>query len=299
MAREKISLTINTNSDGHSDGRSDDRIDSSERQGIQSIEVGVPLLQALADNGGPMMLRDIAKAAGMPAAKAHRYLVSFIRVNLVTQDAHSGRYDLGRFALNLGLASLARLDSVRVATPILEALNQEIGETVALSVWGNMGPTFVRWIESRRPVSVNLRTGDVMPLLHSASGLCFAVFLDTPTLKIRIREELAVVAKAAAKVAAKATAKSPQQPVRPPSTIAEFDAIAKEARAAGLTRTLGAVIPNVNAFSAPVFDHDGKMVLAMTTLGPAGLFDSEWNSPLAASLLKAARQASTQLGWKG
>jgi DNA-binding IclR family transcriptional regulator len=291
MAREKISQTINTNSDGHSDDSSDDRIDSSERQGIQSIEVGVPLLQALADNGGPMMLRDIAKAAGMPAAKAHRYLVSFIRVNLVTQDAHSGRYDLGRFALNLGLASLARLDSVRVATPILEALNQEIGETVALSVWGNMGPTFVRWIESRRPVSVNLRTGDVMPLLHSASGLCFAVFLDTPTLKIRIREELAVVAKAAAK--------NSQQPVRPPSTMAEFDAIAKEARAAGLTRTLGAVIPNVNAFSAPVFDHDGKMVLAMTTLGPAGLFDSEWNSPLAASLLKAARQASTQLGWKG
>ena len=291
MAREKNSLPINTDSDDQANDRSDDRIDNSVRQGIQSIEVGVPLLQALADNGGPMMLRDIAKAAGMPAAKAHRYLVSFIRVNLVTQDAHSGRYDLGRFALNLGLASLARLDSVRVATPILEALNDEIGETVALSVWGNMGPTFVRWIESRRPVSVNLRTGDVMPLLHSASGLCFAVFLDTPTLKIRIREELAVAAKAAAR--------SPQQPVRPPSTMAEFEAIAKEARAAGLTRTLGAVIPNVNAFSAPVFDHDGKMVLAMTALGPAGLFDSEWNSPLAVSLLKAARHASTQLGWKG
>jgi len=92
------------------------------RQGIQSIEVGVPLLRVLADHGAPMMLRDLAKAAGMPAAKAHRYLVSFVRTGLVTQDPLSGRYDLGHFALDLGLASLARLDAVRVATPVLDAL---------------------------------------------------------------------------------------------------------------------------------------------------------------------------------
>ena len=222
------------------------------RQGIQSIEVGVPLLKFMADHGGPMMLRDLARAADMPAAKAHRYLVSFMRVGLVTQDSVSGRYDLGVTALELGLASLARLDAVRVATPILDQLNDEIGETVALSVWGNMGPTFVRWIESRRPVSVNLRTGDVMPLLHSATGLCFAVFLDTPSMQQRIGEELAISAKAI--------------DGRPPRNADEFPAIVSEARQRGLTRTLGAVIPNVNAFAAPVFNHTGKMVLAITSL---------------------------------
>ena len=44
-----------------------------QRQGIQSIEVGTRLLRALAANGRPMMLRDVARNAGMPAAKAHRY----------------------------------------------------------------------------------------------------------------------------------------------------------------------------------------------------------------------------------
>ncbi len=255
------------------------------RQGIQSIEVGVPLLRVLAEHGAPMMLRDMARLTGMPAAKAHRYLVSFMRVNLVTQDVHSGRYDLGSFALDLGLASLARLDAVRVATPILEALNDEIGETVALSVWGNMGPTFVRWIESRRPVSVNLRTGDVMPLLHSASGLCFAVFLDTPAMKQRIADELALAAASKDK--------------RPPQHQRAFDTLAAEARRHGLTRTLGAVIPNVNAFSAPVFKHDQQMVLAITALGPAGLFPSEWHSPIANAVRQAAGKASAILGWKG
>ena len=41
-----------------------------ERRGIQSIEVGGQLLLALAAHGRPMPLRDLAKAAGMPAAKA-------------------------------------------------------------------------------------------------------------------------------------------------------------------------------------------------------------------------------------
>ena len=62
------------------------------QQGIQSIEVGARLLRALAANGRSMMLRDLAQNAAMPAAKAHRYLVSFMRMGLVEQDANTGRY---------------------------------------------------------------------------------------------------------------------------------------------------------------------------------------------------------------
>ncbi|MCB1966488.1 MAG: helix-turn-helix domain-containing protein, partial [Candidatus Accumulibacter sp.] len=77
-----------------------------QRQGIQSIEVGSRLLRALAASQRSMMLRDLARNAGMPAAKARRYLVSFMRMGLVEQDANTGRYDLGEFSLELGLASL-------------------------------------------------------------------------------------------------------------------------------------------------------------------------------------------------
>ena len=112
---------------------------ASDRQGIQSIEVGFRLLSVLAATNRPMMLRDIAKGASMPAAKAHRYMVSFLRIGIVEQDAGSGRYDLGAYALELGLSGLGRLDPVRLSGPILEALCEEIQETVALAVWGNRG----------------------------------------------------------------------------------------------------------------------------------------------------------------
>ena len=77
------------------------------RAGIQSVEVGFTLLDALSRAAGPLMLRDLAAAAGMSAAKAHRYLVSFQRLGLVVQDPRTTRYDLGPAALHLGLASLS------------------------------------------------------------------------------------------------------------------------------------------------------------------------------------------------
>ena len=93
-----------------------------ERAGIQSVEVGFALLDVLARAAGPLMLRDLAAAAEMSAAKAHRYLVSFQRLGLVMQDAGTTRYDLGPAALKLGLASLSRLDAVQMGRERLPAL---------------------------------------------------------------------------------------------------------------------------------------------------------------------------------
>src|SRR5690349_24910233 len=149
-----------------------------ERAGIQSVEVGFGLLQALGQARGPLMLRDLAAAAGMSAAKAHRYLVSFQRLELVVQDASSTRYDLGPASLKLGLASLSRLDAVKLARERIGGLMEQIGHTLALAVWGNHGPTIVHWEESPQAVTVNLRLGDVMPLLSSATGRCFAAWLS-------------------------------------------------------------------------------------------------------------------------
>ena len=100
------------------------------RRGIQSIETGGRLLTTLAEQGGPMSLGDLAKKAGMPAAKAHPYLVSFGSFGLIEQNPLTGRYELGPFALQMGLISLQRLDPVRIAIPMVTALTAEIDQTV-------------------------------------------------------------------------------------------------------------------------------------------------------------------------
>src|SRR6202790_2681092 len=141
------------------------------RSGIQSIEVGFRLLEVLTAERRAMMLRDLALAAGMSAAKAHRYLVSFLRLGLVAQDPVNGRYELGGFALQMGLARLARVDGVKLARIALTQLRDQIDQTVGIAVWGNQGPTVVHWMKSSHPAKASLKLGDVMPLLSSATGL--------------------------------------------------------------------------------------------------------------------------------
>jgi len=256
---------------------------AADRQGIQSIEVGFRLLDVLAATSRPMMLRDIAKGAGMPAAKAHRYMVSFMRVGLIEQDSASGRYDLGAYALALGLSGLGRLDPVRLAGPILEELCEEIQETVALAVWGNRGATIVRIVDAGGPITITLRAGTVLPLYKSATGRAFAAFYRSPYMKKLLDAELHEVAE---------TTNTAITTVR-----RQLEKTLTDIRKHGISRATGSLTPGINGFSAPVFDHTGCMVAALTSLGSVGEFDVEWDSPLALAMLKAAANLSHRLGY--
>src|SRR3546814_18553534 len=116
----------------------------------------------------------------MTSAKAHPYLVSFTRVGLVRQDATTGQYELGPFALQMGLVSLQRLDPVRIALPCVNQLAGEIGHTLAIDVLGSHGPPMIYICEASYPVHVNLRQGTVLSMPHTATGRVFAAWLAPP-----------------------------------------------------------------------------------------------------------------------
>lgn len=262
------------------------------RAGIQSVEVGFELLNALSQAPGALMLRDLAAAAGMSAAKAHRYLVSFQRMGLVMQDPVSTRYDLGPASLRLGLASLSRLDAVKLARDRISALLAETGHTLAIAVWGNQGPTMVHWAEAPQTVPVTLRLGDVMPLLTSATGRCFAAFMgqegrDAQRIAPMIREELARVKKLPRNGL-------PLEDV--PQTLQDVQAMLDETRAQGLGRVVHSLLPGVGGFCAPVFDAQGRLALGLVVLGSVATLDTDWNGAPAQALRRCARQLSADLG---
>jgi DNA-binding IclR family transcriptional regulator len=256
-----------------------------ERAGIQSVEVGFALLDVLSKAAGPLMLRDLAAAAGMSAAKAHRYLVSFQRLELVVQDAGSTRYDLGPAALKLGLASLSRLDAVKLARERITPLMEQVGHTLALAVWGNHGPTIVHWEESPQAVTVNLRLGDVMPLLSSATGRCFAAWLSKDAITPLLKEEIARAQK--------------QGRSDVPATLAEARAMLDEVRQRGAARVVDTLLPGIVGFCVPVFDSDGHIALGIVALGPTGTFDPAWGGAVEKPLRAAASQLSSDLGYRG
>lgn len=250
------------------------------QQGVQSIEVGVRLLEALAAAPRPMMLRDLAASARMPAPQAHRYLVSFARMGLIERGGESGQYDLGPFALQLGLAALARMEPVGLAGPVLAALREEIGQTVALAVWANQGPTIVRWLSADTPVAATLRVGSVMPLTRSATGGVFLAYLPRRRTGPFVQRELRENARHGIG----------------PTTQSELERLAERTRRIGAAHTSD-FIPGIAGVSAPVFDHSGDLVLALTALGYSKPLETRIG-PLTAAVTRAARRLSDRLGFR-
>ena len=248
------------------------------QRGIQSVEVGGQLLRALAHQGRPLALKDLAREAGMAPAKAHPYLVSFGKIGLVEQDQLSGRYGLGPLALQLGLMSLQQSDPVRVAAPLLPDLALRTGHTAAIAVWGNRGPTIVLLEESPAAVHVNMRHGTVFSMAGTASGRLFAAYLPAEAVR-QVYDAERKEAKGAAL-----------------PTWRAFAAGLNEVRRDELSRSEGGVVAGVSALSAPVFDHQGRIVLALILIGPSASFDSRLDGAAARELLAAARQASLRLG---
>lgn len=247
-----------------------------DRAGIQSVEVAARLLDAMAAADGALPLKELADAAGMPASKAHRYLVSLSRTGMVEQDAVTGFYDFGRKALAVGLAALGRIDVVAVATRALRGLSDRTGATAVLAVWGEYGPTVVRFEENAQPVRMNVRVGSTLPTSRSAIGQIFAAFLPAVATESQIATE--------------------NRQFGGPLDVAAFDSILADIRRRRLNRNVGNYIPGVSAIAAPVFDAQGRLVAVVGLLGHQASLDTSWKGSVAGTLDLTARDISEQLG---
>ncbi len=207
------------------------------RRGIQSLEVGLRVASVLASAEGPLALRDVARASGLAAGAAHRYLVSLIRASLAIQTP-DGRYDLGGLALRLGFARLARLDAMGVAERGLEAFVEGTGTSALLAIWSERGPIVLRWMQGRRPVYTTIGLGSVLPLDRSATGAVFLAWQDPALLAALLdRRRLMRLSGRAAAV-----------------------------RQAGRAEASGSLVPGLHAVAVPVFDGRGGLFAAITAV---------------------------------
>lgn len=250
------------------------------KHGVQSLEVGMSILRTMVTGRRSMMLKDIAQAAGMSPSKVHRYLVSLIRSGLVEQDRLTSRYDLGPFALNLGLVALDRIDRIRLGLIAITELRDETNETVALSVWSEAGPVVVRWERPRRPITVNVVTGTHLSLLRSAGGRVFAAWLQQPQVETLIRRELDA-------------GKGPTGVATPD----DARALLKRVRDAGVAVMTGDYFARgVEAAAAPVFNFKNEITMAIALVGVEGSMDLSPEGTTITALRRTADSLSRRLG---
>lgn len=241
------------------------RDDTEERSnGVQSVEVGLELFRVLVAQERSIGLSDLARAANMHRAKAHRYLASLSRAGWVSQHVESGQYDLGPAVRDMALAWLGRQDTLRLASAEAQNLSQALGETCFVAIWGSGGATAIQVFQPPRSVAIGVTEGAVFDPLSSATGRVFAAWGE-PEGKV----------------------------------VQDQSALLTQVRQLGVACVCGDHVQGINAVSAPVLDAQGKLSLAITVVGPASSMDAAADSPAAQALLLVSRRLSADLGYRG
>jgi DNA-binding IclR family transcriptional regulator len=250
------------------------------RGGIQSLDAALLVLRVLARATGPASLTEIARAAGMSVSKVHRYLASFTRAGLVRQTQRLGLYDLGKEALELGLAALARFDLVDRAAERLEELVERTGAAALVAVWGTHGPTIVRWEPTASFVITSLGLGTTLPLLSSATGHVFLAFSSPRLVAERLRDERK-----------RARALGLRWPDLDPSSDASLRSLVARVRGDGYAHVDGRFIPGLHAVSAPIRNGQREAEAAITlTSGDRRILEPD--GPTLSRLLEVCAEVS-------
>jgi DNA-binding IclR family transcriptional regulator len=162
--------------------------------------------------------------------------------------------------------------------PRVAALAEAIGFSVAICIAGPQGPTIVRYEHGGFPLHVNLHVGTVMSLPATSTGRVFCAYLPRETLDAMWANQSGADQSATA---------APRD--------AAFQTSLEKIRARGLESSVDAPSPGISSLSAPVFDPDGRLALALTVIGSTGSIDVAADGRIARALLGAAREIGAEL----
>lgn len=135
---------------------------------IQVIDRLTVLLEALGRRRDAVSLKVLAADAVLHPSTAFRILAAAVENGLVVRDGN--RYRLGIRLLQLGSRVASHGDLRREARPLMEALRDEIGETVNLTVRQGDEVVYLERALPERMMRVEQRIGSRAPLHVTAVG---------------------------------------------------------------------------------------------------------------------------------
>jgi DNA-binding IclR family transcriptional regulator len=135
-----------------------------------SLVKALQVLLALADSAEGRGVSDVARTLGLPKSAVHRLLATFREYGFVQQAPDHGRYALGPTVARLGLRAAEMLTPRVVARPYLEALAQDVGETIFLGVLVQDSVLIVDKVEHARVLRISPALGTMLPLQQTALG---------------------------------------------------------------------------------------------------------------------------------
>jgi DNA-binding IclR family transcriptional regulator len=137
----------------------------------KSVERALQILTAFTPDNQKKGTTELSEELGLHKSTVSRILGVMEYYGLVQQDVYTKKYNLGRMAVELGVAVIRSLNNnlVMIAQPHIDELRNKVHETVSLEVVSGNGTILAYRAMGRQAVNVSTRVGQRMPT-HVAAG---------------------------------------------------------------------------------------------------------------------------------
>lgn len=249
--------------------------------GVQSVDRAVSVLEILA-RVGEAGVTDLATEIGVHKSTVSRLLTALEEHELVEQAHERGKYRLGFGILRLANSVSGQLDITQQGREICEKLAVEMGETVNIAVLRSHYAVNVE--QARGPTSVGTHNwvGELTPLHATSSG---KILLSAMSAQAR-RDLL----------------KQPGLTRYTERTITSFgdlDRLLETVARDGYVVSVEELEHGLTAVAAPIRDHTGAVIAALSVSGPVYRLTEERAREIAPEVVSAAASVSERMGYQG
>ncbi|MGV6874776.1 IclR family transcriptional regulator [Pseudochelatococcus sp. B33] len=224
--------------------RQDSMFETDTGNRVPALEKGLDILEALAQERMGLPQKQLAERVGRSASEIFRVLLALEARGYIARDSQSGIY-----TLTLRLFELANIHPptrrlVQIAIPHMENLAARVGSSCHLVT--QHGDQFIVLAQAQ-PDSLlmgwSVKVGGVFPLSEAYASARMIVAHQRPERRHEMAEKMAGTAPGASE-----------------ALIARLESIQN----AGYEVSLSAIAPGVTDISAPVLNHLGSAIAALT-----------------------------------
>lgn len=231
-------------------------------------------------DGVTLGVTEIARHLELSKAVVHRILSTLVEKQYVHLDEQTRRYSLGPQVLRLGLTYLDRIDIRGLARPVMERLVRLTGETSTLSISSGSSRIYIDQVTPANDVRMTVKLGQPYPLHAGSSSRALLAFLPE-------EEQEAYLSNHPLRAMTDATLVDETK----------LRAVLRKTRERGFASSMGERQAGAASVAAPVLDHRGRPVAALSVCGPAERFADSMEDA-AQALLEGTAELSAAMGYR-
>ena len=260
-------------------GDIDDDAEDRQRAGVQSLGRAFSIIEEVARHREGIGLADLSKLVGLHNSTTFHLAKTLVSLGYLRQERDSKRYRVGRPLFALAASALDEIEMVNLATPVLEDLSRESGESGHFAV--RMGDSVVVIARTSGAGAFQLtdRVGVVRPAHCTALGKIILASLRPDQLK-RFLERVEL------KPSTKKSITDPSALLREITEIRR-DAIAFDD---------GEFNAEVRCVAVPVYNFTGEVIGALGISGPIWRMTDQVLQSRAKLVQTAAKRLSAEFG---